>query len=84
MTRRTKLVEELRAYFTAKGRFLPYHEYIEQEDMPYRPQLVKRTVGTWTRLQNMIGEIAPIVEEPSKAPVKAVAPKKVAEEKKES
>jgi hypothetical protein len=66
MTRRTKLVEELKAYFTEKGKFLQYHEYIEQDDKPYRPQLIKRVTGTWTRLERMIGEITPAVEEPKK------------------
>jgi hypothetical protein len=52
-----KLVDDLREYFTSKGKFLSYPEYIAAEDAPFRAQIVKRYVGTWARLENMIGEI---------------------------
>lgn len=81
MTRKTKLVEDLTEYFTAKGKFLTYNEYIQQDDVPYRPQLIKRTVGSWARLERMIGEIKS--PEPVAAPVPPQpAPKPVATEKK--
>lgn len=65
-----KLVDDLREYFTSKGKFLSYQEYIAEEDAPFRAQIVKRYVGTWARLENMIGEIAP-----KSAPEPKVAPK---------
>jgi hypothetical protein len=62
-----KLVDDLREYFTSKGKFLSYQEYIAAEDAPFRAQIVKRYVGTWARLENMIGEITP-KSEPKVAP----------------
>jgi hypothetical protein len=65
-----KLVDDLREYFTSKGKFLSYQEYIAAEDAPFRAQIVKRYVGTWARLENIIGEIAT-----KSAPEPAPAPK---------
>ena len=65
-----KLVDDLREYFTSKGKFLSYQEYIAAEDAPFRVQIVKRYVGTWARLENMIGEIGT-----KSAPEPAPAPK---------
>jgi hypothetical protein len=67
---RTKLVEDLKAYFNSKGKFLSYQEYILAEDAPFRAQVVKRLVGTWARLEKMVGEIAP-KSVPKAAPVAA-------------
>jgi hypothetical protein len=64
-----KLVDDLREYFTSKGKFLSYQEYIAAEDAPFRVQIVKRYVGTWARLENMIGEIAPKSVAPKATPV---------------
>lgn len=66
-----KLVDDLREYFTSKGKFLSYQEYIAAEDAPFRAQIVKRYVGTWARLEKMVGEIAPKVA--PKPPQKTVA-----------
>jgi hypothetical protein len=57
MTGKTKLIEDLKEYFTSKGKFLTYLEYVEAEDAPFRAQIVKRHVGTWARLERLIGEI---------------------------
>lgn len=71
---KTKLVEDLKEYFASKGKFLTYSEYIEQEDAPYRPQLIKRAVGSWARLKTMVGQIeAPVVEQ-EEAPVQKPKP----------
>jgi hypothetical protein len=56
-----KLVDDLREYFTSKGKFLSYQEYTAAEDAPFRAQIVKRYVGTWARLEKLVGEIAPKV-----------------------
>ena len=70
-----KLVDDLREYFTSKGKFLSYQEYIAAEDAPFRAQIVKRYVGTWARLEKMVGEIAPKVAPKSVAkPVAKPAP----------
>jgi hypothetical protein len=63
-----KLVDDLREYFTSKGKFLSYQEYTAAEDAPFRAQIVKRYVGTWARLENLIGEIVPKTV-PKAAPV---------------
>jgi hypothetical protein len=70
MTGKTKLVEDLKEYFASKGKFLTYLEYVQQEDAPFRAQIVKRHVGTWARLERLVGEVKPL---PVKAPVKAPA-----------
>jgi hypothetical protein len=70
-----KLVDDLREYFTSKGKFLSYQEYIAAEDAPFRAQIVKRYVGTWARLENMIGEISPkVAPKPVVKPVAKTAP----------
>lgn len=69
MTRRSKLIEDLKQYFTSKGKFLTYAEYIAEEDAPYRAQIIKRTTGSWARLERMVGDIeAPVVPEAPAAP----------------
>lgn len=64
---RTQVVEQLKKYFETKGKFLSYAEYIEQEDKPFRPQVIKKAVGRWPRLARLIGEVKPLV--PVKPPV---------------
>lgn len=56
---KTKLVEDLKEYFASKGKFLTYAEYVEAEDAPYRPQIIKRMVGSWARLRSMVGMVEP-------------------------
>ncbi len=67
---RQKTVELLKEYFTSKGKALTAEEYMAAEDAPIRYQVVKRKLGPWNRILNMIGEI-PALEEPAKEPVKA-------------
>jgi hypothetical protein len=71
-----KLVDDLREYFTSKGKFLSYQEYTAAEDAPFRAQLVKRYVGTWARLENLVGPIEPkpAPKLPTKAAPKPVTP----------
>lgn len=57
---KTKLVEDLKAYFATKGKFLSYAEYIAEEDTPFRVQIIKRSIGPWARLERMVGDIAPL------------------------
>lgn len=82
MTGKTKLIEDLKEYFASKGKFLTYSEYISEGDAPYRAQIVKRHIGTWARLQRLVGHIKPLTvkdskplptveEEKPKEPVKA-------------
>jgi hypothetical protein len=66
---KTKLVDGLREYFTSKGKFLSYQEYVSAEDAPFRAQIVKRYVGTWARLEKLVGPIEPKPEATPK-PVK--------------
>lgn len=80
MTAKTTLIEGLKEYFASKGRFLSYLEYIDQEDAPYRVHIIRRHVGTWARLERLIGEVKPLPVEEKKAPV--VAPVKTEEAKK--
>ena len=83
MSRQT-LIETLKEYFTAKGKFLTMEEYKEQEDAPYRFQIVKRTVGSWSRLKGLVGEITPVAKPaPAPKPTPKPAPVKPAEETQE-
>ena len=69
MTGKTKLIEGLKEYFASKGKFLTYSEYISEGDAPFRAQIVKRHVGTWARLERLVGEVKPLpvkVKEPAK------------------
>lgn len=73
---RTKLVEDLKAYFNSKGKFLSYQEYILAEDAPFRIQVIKRSIGSWARVENMVGEILPPTPvAPPAPPVKALGKK---------
>ena len=58
MTRRTSIVEQLGAYFASKGKVLTAEEYKAEEDVPVRFQLVKRNIGSWSRVINMIGDLS--------------------------
>lgn len=72
------LINTLREYFTSKGGFMTAEEYKEAEDAPYRYQIVKRTIGTWPRLKNIIGEIEapkPVVTPAPKPPAPKPAAK---------
>jgi hypothetical protein len=71
------LIATLKDYFASKGKFLSMDEYKEQEDAPYRFQIVKRTVGSWSRLKGLIGEVAaaPVAApKPAPKPVAKQAP----------
>jgi hypothetical protein len=57
MTRRTSIVEQVGAYFASKGKVLTAEEYKNADDVPVRFQLVKRNIGSWSRLVNMVGDI---------------------------
>lgn len=84
MTGKTKLVEDLKGYFASKGKFLTYLEYVQEDDAPFRAQIIKRHVGTWARLERLVGEVKPLpVKAPAKEQVKAQAkePAKPKEEK---
>lgn len=56
MTRRTSIVEQVGAYFASKGRPMTADEYKNAEDAPIRFQLIKRNIGSWSRLLNMVGD----------------------------
>lgn len=58
MTRRTVIVEQIGAYFASKGKVLTAEEYKDAEDTPIRFALVKRGIGSWSRLLNMVGDIS--------------------------
>jgi hypothetical protein len=57
MTRRTSIVDQVGAYFASKGKVLTAEEYKNANDVPVRFQLVKRNIGSWSRLLNMVGDI---------------------------
>lgn len=61
----------LREYFEEKGKFMTYEEYLQSTDKPVRPHLIKRYVGNWNKLQNLIGPIEPKVVAPIKVATKA-------------
>ena len=98
MTRRTNIVEQIGSYFASKGKVLTAEEYKNADDVPIRFQLVKRGIGSWSRLLNMVGDIkqydgsksvpttpsapAPTTEAPVEAPVEAPAVKPAVEKTK--
>jgi len=57
MTRRTSIVSAVGNYFASKGRIMGAEEYKNAADAPVRFILIKRTIGSWGRLINMIGDI---------------------------
>lgn len=75
---KTKLVEELKEYFTSKGKIMSYNEYVLQEDAPIGAQIIRRAIGPWSRLERMLGEINPVaaevIPELEVAPTVKVAP----------
>jgi hypothetical protein len=58
MTRKTSIVEQIGSYFAAKGKVMTADEYKNEKDTPIRFQLVKRGIGSWSRLLNMVGDIS--------------------------
>lgn len=57
MTRKTSIIYLIGNYFASKGKVLTAEEYKNAEDAPVRFQIVKRVVGSWSRLLNMVGDI---------------------------
>lgn len=55
MTKKTVIIEELKAYFDSKGGFMEMNEYKDAEDAPIRFQNIKRVFGSWNRLRAMLG-----------------------------
>ena len=80
MTRRTNIVSQLGSYFASKGGVMTAEEYKKAEDAPIRFVLIKRTIGPWGRLINMIGDLSnysievAIIEEPEEDPKPEVKP----------
>lgn len=73
---RQVLVSQLKEYFASKGRTLTAEEYREAEDAPIRYQVLKRKLGSWPRILNMVGEIkAVVVPEPPAPPAPKATPK---------
>ena len=76
MTRRTNIISQLGNYFASKGGVMTMEEYKSAEDAPIRFVLIKRTIGSWGRLINMIGDLSnysievDIVKEPTKEAAK--------------
>lgn len=69
MTRKI-IVDQLKEYFALKGKVMTAEEYKEAEDAPIRIQVLKRKIGSWARVLNMVGDdlVAPAVVEPVKEP----------------
>ena len=57
---RASITIALKEYFASKGRMYTYDEYKEAEDAPIRLQVIKRAVGSWARVTNLVGEVAPL------------------------
>ena len=84
MTRRTSIVEQVSEYFAKNGAPMTAEEYKNAVDTPVRFQLIKRHIGSWSRLLNMIdknkGVQVAVIEEvvapppPEPAPVQPPEP----------
>lgn len=81
MTRRTSIISQIGAYFASKGGVMTMEEYKKAEDAPIRYVLIKRTIGSWGRLLNMVGDISnysievDILKEPEPKKVESAQPK---------
>jgi hypothetical protein len=51
---RKVIVEQLRDYFASKGGVMTADQYKEAEDAPIRMQVLKRKLGPWPRIMNML------------------------------
>lgn len=81
MTKKTVIIEDLKAYFDSKGGFMEMNEYKEATDAPIRFQNIKRVFGSWNRLRSILGykevaaqvviapESVPVPEAPATEPV---------------
>lgn len=58
MTKRTSIIQQLGNYFASKGGTMTAEEYKVQEDAPVRFQVVKRAIGSWSRVLNMVGDLS--------------------------
>lgn len=69
MTRKI-IVDQLKEYFALKGKVMTAEEYKEAEDAPIRIQVLKRKIGSWARVLNMVGDdlVVPAAVEPVKEP----------------
>lgn len=66
------LVNALRMYFAKLGYMPTYAEYLALEDKPYRPHIIKRMLGSWARVEKMIGPLDPVIEKLNTVPDKPV------------
>ena len=58
---RKVIVEQLKDYFATKGGAMTAEQYREAEDAPIRIQVLKRKLGSWSRIMNMVGMKAPVI-----------------------
>lgn len=54
MSQRSKAIEVLSDYFDEKGEILSPKEYKKETDAPIRLEIVKRTFGTWSRMEKIV------------------------------
>ena len=54
MTKRTNAAQQLAVYFENKGRILTQAEYKRERDTPIRFAAVKKTFGSWNRMENIV------------------------------
>lgn len=74
MTRRTSIVEQVSEYFAKNGTPMTAEEYKNAADAPVRFQLIKRHIGSWSRLLNMIEKLKGVQVTAKAAPAPAPAP----------
>lgn len=54
MSQRSKATEILSDYFDEKGEILSPKDYKKETDAPIRLEIVKRTFGTWSRMEKIV------------------------------
>lgn len=54
MTKRVHAAQQLSAYFEKKGRILNPTEYKKEQDTPIRFAAVKKTFGSWNRMESIV------------------------------
>lgn len=55
------IIDQLKEYFEQKGKVLTADEYKEAEDAPIRLQVLKRKIGSWSRIVNMVNKNTEVI-----------------------
>ena len=74
--KRVKLLNQLNAYFSKKGKVLSPTEYRDATDTPFSitPQVIRKAFGNWGKMQNAINIQKAKTPSPPPTPTKKAKP----------